>query len=124
MSMNLIIGARLREERKRLGLTQEQMARIGGVQRRAQCAYEAGERSPDALYLSQATISGPIDVLYVLAGMRGQTSAPVGPTLPPLSEQTLIEHAEWLAREISDLSARQRAVEGHLALLRDALRMN
>ena len=42
---------RLQEERKRLGLTQDKIAEIGGVKRRTQINYEAGGRSPEGNYL-------------------------------------------------------------------------
>lgn len=63
------IGARLREERLRLGLSQEEFAAIGGVLRRAQSHYESDERSPDAKYLSAVAELG-VDLLYVLRGTR------------------------------------------------------
>jgi transcriptional regulator with XRE-family HTH domain len=63
------IGKRLREERARLGMTQEKMALAGGVQKRAQARYEAGERCPDGRYL--ALISGlGADVNYILTGVQ------------------------------------------------------
>lgn len=66
------IGARLREEREALGANQTDFAQIGGVQRRAQVNYEAGERSPDAAYLAAVAQAG-VDVLYVLTGRRSVT---------------------------------------------------
>ncbi len=61
---------RLREERKRLGLDQEEFARLGGVNRITQSGYETGKRSPDAVYLQQVAAAG-VDVGYVLTGVRG-----------------------------------------------------
>lgn len=63
------LGARLSGERHRLGLTQEDLAKIGGVQRRAQARYEANGRFPDAGYLASAAEAG-LDVLYVITGRR------------------------------------------------------
>jgi len=74
------IGARLSGERHRLGLTQEQFAKLGGVQRRAQAHYEAGKRTPDANYLA-AISEGGIDVVYVLTGRREH---------PPMNSDWLI----------------------------------
>lgn len=62
--MNLL-GERLREERQRLGLTQDAL----GVTPQAQRRYEKGERSPDADYLSRFAQAGA-DVLYIVAGER------------------------------------------------------
>lgn len=63
------LNQRLREERNRLGLTQEDFARSCGVGRRAQAAYEAGERVPDATYLMAAAKIG-VDTRYLLSGFR------------------------------------------------------
>ena len=61
------IHARLVEERDRLGLTQVEMAKTGGVAFRTYCDYEAGKSEPRASFLAQAAAAG-IDVLYVLTG--------------------------------------------------------
>ena len=63
------IGERLREEREKIGYSQEKLGAIGGVQKRAQINYEAGERQPDAAYLRGVAQVG-IDVQYVLLGVR------------------------------------------------------
>lgn len=70
---------RLREERKRLGQNQTEMAAVGGVQKGAQVNYEAGQRSPDADYLAAIAGSGA-DVRYILTGSRD------GPTPMALSD--------------------------------------
>ncbi len=64
------IGARLREERSRLGLDQVQFAQSGGVKVVAQSNYENDKRSPDAQYLASVAALG-VDVHYVLTGTRG-----------------------------------------------------
>jgi transcriptional regulator with XRE-family HTH domain len=58
-------GSRLREERKRLGKTQEELAAIGGVTTRTQRTYEAGRRVPDSKYLNRLAAAG-VDVNYIL----------------------------------------------------------
>jgi transcriptional regulator with XRE-family HTH domain len=68
------IGDRLREERERLGVSQERFALAGGVQKRAQIHYEKGERNPDSAYLAAVSALG-VDVLYVLTGHRMQAVA-------------------------------------------------
>ncbi|GHD59799.1 helix-turn-helix domain-containing protein [Jeongeupia chitinilytica] len=60
-------GARLREERKRLGLNQDDFAAIGGVRKNAQSNYEKDERAPDAAYLQLVGAAG-VDVLFVVTG--------------------------------------------------------
>lgn len=51
-------GSRLREERVRLGYTQEEFAQIGGVTRRSQILYENGTHSPGVEYLVRVTDAG------------------------------------------------------------------
>jgi len=68
---------RLREERKRLGMNQTELAGIAGVQKQAQVNYESGERSPNSDYLTAIAAVGA-DVLYILTGSR---EGPVPETL-------------------------------------------
>lgn len=67
-ALYFLISKRLRDERERVGLTQDLLAKKGRVSKRTQGNYEAGERMPDAEYLCR--ISDRIDVLYVLTGER------------------------------------------------------
>ena len=67
-------GECLREERNRLGLKQEELAQIGGVNRNTQGSYEKDERRPDSAYLRAIAAAG-VDVLYVITG--GRTPAPI-----------------------------------------------
>lgn len=64
------IGVRLKEERKRLKLNQDEMASVAGLKRMAQLNYEKGERLPDAAYLVAAAKAG-VDVNYVITGIAG-----------------------------------------------------
>ena len=68
------IGERLREQREKLGLNQEELGQIGGVNRNTQGKYEKGERNPDSAYLSAVAASG-LDVLYVLTGEHKPVSS-------------------------------------------------
>jgi len=63
------MGARLRQERKRLGLSQKELGQLGGVAANAQGKYESGERVPKADYLAALASIG-VDVLYVLTDKR------------------------------------------------------
>ncbi|MCF5723912.1 helix-turn-helix domain-containing protein [Pseudomonas syringae] len=69
------ITQRLREERKRLGLTQEELAIIGGVKVNAQSTYERGARVRNAIYLANIAKAG-VDVLYVVTGRLTPCAAP------------------------------------------------
>lgn len=62
-------GMRLREERKRLGLNQEEFASLAGIQRLAQSQYEAETREPRLSYL-KAIGAGGVDLYYVMFGNR------------------------------------------------------
>ena len=67
------IGERLREERVRLGPSQEAFGEMAGVGKQAQLRYEKGERHPDTLYMAALAKIG-VDVLYVLTGQRSNTA--------------------------------------------------
>jgi len=58
---------RLKSERKRLGLSQEKFAALGGVTRDTQMNYENGSRKPDSAYLADLAGAG-VDVLFLLTG--------------------------------------------------------
>ncbi|WP_100783132.1 helix-turn-helix domain-containing protein [Pseudomonas donghuensis] len=62
-------GERLRQERTRLGLRQDDFAQLGGVNRNTQGSYEKGERNPDVAYLAAVAGAG-VDVRYVITGVR------------------------------------------------------
>jgi len=93
-------GSRLREERIRLGLTQEALGKIGGVRKQAQLHYEKDERKPDSDYLAAVAEAG-VDILYLVTGER---SRPVPPkyVAPP--------DEEWLMDAYRHSSAEVRAV--------------
>lgn len=63
-----IFGDRLRQERTRLGLTQEAFAAIGGVKKLAQINYEQGKTLPDAGYMVALAGIG-VDLSYVMLGV-------------------------------------------------------
>ena len=72
---SVIIGERLREERKRLGLSQTDFARLAGVHLNTQSRYEKGEREPDSSYLETLGKKG-VDVGYVMAGVKSDVFGP------------------------------------------------
>ncbi len=63
------VGLRLKEERKRLGLTQEAMGVACGVTKRTQIFYEMDSVGASAAYLTAAYELG-VDVVYLLTGTR------------------------------------------------------
>lgn len=74
MKNELKIGARLREERERLNLSQVAFAKFGDVTRNTQSLYEMDERTPDAAYLVAISLAGA-DVLYILLGDYAHNTA-------------------------------------------------
>ncbi|SBT11153.1 hypothetical protein PROAA_910014 [Candidatus Propionivibrio aalborgensis] len=65
---------RLRMERRRLGLTQEQFAVLGGASKTAQYMYEAGKNWPTCEYLEALRSSG-VDVAFIATGARTAANA-------------------------------------------------
>lgn len=63
------IGARLRDERMRCGMTQDQAAAGCAIAKRTLANYEAGASDPSASFLSKAWAMG-FDVPFVLTGVR------------------------------------------------------
>ncbi len=61
------LGRRLRAERLRLGLSQEEFAAVGGLGIKAQSRYELDERTPDVTYMTALTVIG-VDIWYVMTG--------------------------------------------------------
>ncbi|WP_254601912.1 helix-turn-helix domain-containing protein [Cupriavidus taiwanensis] len=67
------IGARLKEERERLGYSQPAFAALGGASKGSQLAWEKGSAMPNAEFLHIAASVG-VDVLYVVTGRRNTSS--------------------------------------------------
>lgn len=63
------IATRIKEERSRLGMNQEEFAGLAGLNRTAQVRYEKGERHPDSKYLEAVAAAG-VDIQYVITGVR------------------------------------------------------
>ncbi|WP_459990178.1 XRE family transcriptional regulator [Methylosoma difficile] len=85
------IGGRIKEERLRLGMTQEKMAELCGVGRQAQLRYESDERSPDGYYFEAiAKVGGNIE--YILTG---RCSSSVKEDHPKYSVPDYVEIAHY-----------------------------
>ena len=65
----MTFSERLKEERKRLKMTQPVFAELCGVTKKSQVAYEGGELPIFAGYLEKAAAAG-VDVGYLLTGER------------------------------------------------------
>lgn len=71
--LRVLIGARLKEERERLGYNQIEFAAIGGASNRSQIDWEKGKQVPNAEFLALVALSGA-DVQYVLTGKSSTTA--------------------------------------------------
>lgn len=69
--MRIEIGARLKEERERLGMTQQDFAALGGASKRSQIEWEKGGQVPNAEFLAALDTRG-VDVLYIVTGRRDE----------------------------------------------------
>lgn len=69
MPTNVGIWTRLREERQRVGFTQQELADRAQVDRNSQINYEQGHRSPPADYLERLERIG-LDACYIVTGRR------------------------------------------------------
>lgn len=78
-------------------MSQEALATLGGVQKRAQINYEKGERHPDSAYLTAIAAAGA-DVLYILTGQRAGGVKPA-PTLTA-EEETMLGYFRDASKEV------------------------
>lgn len=109
------IGERLKEERKRLGLSQARLCEMMGISRKTLFSYETGERSPTAVFLA-ALCDHQFDIEYILKGVRKKSLA---------SEIDEIRYAAETAYQMVDsvgieVSATQFA-EMMITLLKDCI---
>ncbi|CAE6794686.1 hypothetical protein R75465_04662 [Paraburkholderia aspalathi] len=100
--------ARLKQERRRLGLNQAGLANAGGVQKHAQLNYEKGLRYPDAGYLAGIAEVG-VDVLYLLTG---RTSDPATFALEGDEERLLAGYRQLKPREKKGVLALVATITG------------
>ncbi|MFL9926642.1 helix-turn-helix transcriptional regulator [Herbaspirillum lusitanum] len=71
----ITLGQRLKEERKRLALTQPEFALAGGVEKATQINYEQDKRAPNTDYLVAIAGIG-VDIGYVLLGIPSSAALP------------------------------------------------
>jgi transcriptional regulator with XRE-family HTH domain len=107
------LGSRLKEARKRLGLSQQEFGAIGGVEANAQGKYESGERIPRSDYLAALKKKG-IDVLYILSGEK----TPMASESLSDAERNIIMHYRVLSEDdreaISQLATSLSECSAHL----------
>lgn len=95
---DMSFGMRLRQERKRLGLSQVQFAELGGVKRVSQHLYEQDVRLPDLTYIFRLAGNG-VDIAFLVLGKPIQT---VSSTIP-------LEAAVAAFRAVDDLPSNRFA---------------
>ncbi|HFW5072111.1 TPA: helix-turn-helix domain-containing protein [Salmonella enterica subsp. diarizonae serovar 61:l,v:z35] len=83
------LGVRLREERKKMGLNQEDFAALVSSSRGSQASYEQDKKIPGGAYLSALEGIG-VDILYILTGKRTPKSE--GLTTENPEEKALLEN--------------------------------
>jgi transcriptional regulator with XRE-family HTH domain len=87
------LGARLREERNRHGMSQLQFAEAVGASKNTVIAWEKGTTSPNGVQLSVLADQG-FDVLYILTGQRTGLPEPLAPDESALLENYRAASAE------------------------------
>lgn len=74
--MRASMGARLKEERNRLDLSQDELGQLCDVKRRTLQDWERGVNAPSAEFLAAAATHG-VDPLYVVLGRRVGGGEPI-----------------------------------------------
>ena len=74
MNLSEEISLRLQLERRRLGLSQGELAELAGVSRACQSNYELNKSVPDLIYSVKAAAAG-VDMSYVTTGNRESARA-------------------------------------------------
>ncbi len=82
-------GARIQEERKRLGWSQQAAAEAAGIRREMWARYEGGSE-PGAKALAGMAAAGA-DVVYILTGQRAGGAGAAAPALAP-DEEILLDN--------------------------------
>lgn len=101
---------RLKSERVRLELNQEEFAEKGGVKRRAQAHYESGERCPDGHYFSAIAAIGA-DVQYILTSQRS-----LNPRIDPIKADQKKHRLYLVTSATETIGALKRELKQSLAL--------
>lgn len=106
---------RLREERKRIGLTQADFGDIGGVKKLAQANYENGSRQPTVEYINRLRDNPLIDVDYILGGLRNNNERNL------YMAESLILNVITTELEIDELSFYDAEAEAYYKSVADGL---
>lgn len=101
-----LLGDRLRAERERRRLSQQELADLCGVTMRSQRNYEKSERQPDAAYLAALAATG-MDMPYIVTGQRASGLPMPGDVVREMSlpGQALRESGVALGQVAGELKA-------------------
>lgn len=126
LARQMSFGARLAEERKRLGMKQAEFAARVGTNVPKQSLYENGRRELRADYLARLA-DADVDIVYVLTGRRGESSR-LGPgpsdmlgcyfALPPELQQALEKLARSLCAHLQPPSPPKPSIAPEIAARR------
>lgn len=89
---------RLRLERKRMGLSQDEFGKLGNVSKTAQYLYESARNWPTLEYL-EALRMGGVDVAYIASGVRSTHQTVDWPILK--NAFLLVHHSLAMNQEVS-----------------------
>lgn len=98
--MQTTFGHRIKLERTRLGLTQENFAALGGVKRVTQFMYEQDKRVPDLNYL-QMLVEHGVDVLYLVLGQKATSPPPDQLVMPATMLSDIYTVVDDFGRDIA-----------------------
>lgn len=90
------IGDRIRDERERLGYTQQEFAHLAGASKNSQFLWEKGSAFPNAKVLEAWARAGA-DVLYILTAERGQPTTPL-----PEGDRILLDNFHHASPGVQD----------------------
>lgn len=106
MTFSSLVGERLREARKDLGLNQAEIAELAGVSREYWGRMERGASVPGGEVLAALALRGA-DVTYILTGQRSGEAVPAAPALTPRQQALLdnYEHTDEAGKKIIEGTA-------------------
>lgn len=113
MSFDVQCGDRLRQERDRLGHSQQGLADLVGIQRAMLSRYERGIVEPGASVLIRLAEAG-VDVSYVLFGARSPSAQTLTPEEAALLDnyKAADERGRAAARGVLDALAQPKRANG------------
>jgi transcriptional regulator with XRE-family HTH domain len=102
-----LIGGRLRDERRRLGLNQPDFAAIAGASKRTVIEWEKGSTSPSSVQLSALSGVG-VDIVYVVTGARqGSENENQSPNRSALTGLIDVDRMVRIVEALEDVASRK-----------------